>query len=90
MSSVADDFWCKILRCAAKCIGLACGRSVKVFATDELRLTIVNLLCKPEIDEFEMSISIDQNVLRLEISIRDAFLLVQELQDETYFCCVKL
>lgn len=52
-----------------------------VYSSTRALTTIANLLRKPEIYELQVTICIYQDVLRFEISIRYALMIVQEIQD---------
>lgn len=43
------------------------------------RRTVLDLLCKSKINQLEMSLGIDKNILRFQVTVRHAFSLVQEL-----------
>lgn len=40
--------------------------------------TILYFLCKAKIDQLEMPVCVDEDVFGLQVSVRDAFALVQE------------
>ena len=45
----------------------------------DVQRTILHLLGEPKIDQLKMTLGVDQNVLWLQITVCDAFSLVQEL-----------
>lgn len=54
------------------------------------KLTVLDLLRKAKIDEFQMSFSINEYVLRLQISVRDTLGLMQILQYQHDFGSIEL
>jgi len=63
-----NHFRCQIFRCAADSIGL---------------LQNWQLFGQPKIDQLDMATGIKANVLRFEVTVDDAFLLVQVAGRET-------
>ena len=61
----------------------------KIFRSSaKSKSSIINLLSKAKISQFEISISPNQNVLGLEISVNDIFR-VKILKDENHVWCVE-
>ena len=52
--------------------------------------TIAHLLRKAKIDQFQVTLGINEDVLGLQVSVGHAFVLVQELEDEDNLSSVEL
>lgn len=46
------------------------------------RLTIVDFLCEAEVHQFQMALGVYENVFRLQVSVSNSFLLMQEFQNQ--------
>lgn len=47
-------------------------------------LTVVKLLCKPKVHQFEVTLGINEHVFWFHISIGDALMLVEEFENEDH------
>jgi hypothetical protein len=65
------------------------GREVLRRSTQRIRLLVLDLFREAEVDEFQVALGIYEYVLGLEIAVCDTHLLVEELEDEDYFCGVE-
>lgn len=57
---------------------------------DQVMLTILDLFRKPKVNQLQVPLCVDQDILWLEITVCHTLLLVQELEDQHYFCSVEL
>jgi len=79
---IPNDFRSQVLGRTTQRVGLPCICQCVLRPTVRHVRTVFDLLCKAEVDQFEVAFGVYEDVLGLQVSVRDTFPLVQELQYE--------
>ena len=93
VARIADDLWGKVFRSATKCV---CYTSTMRVFTFRQGLTFGwvrgrrQILGESKVDELQVPISVQQDVLRFEVSVGNVLYVVEVRQDQGDFCSVEL